>query len=175
MKPGEVSETKRCSGCHGDKPLAAFSRDVQKQDGPCSRCKECNRQDTQRYRDTRREEIRARERSRYAVDVEKQRERGRKYYARHPERALAQVHARRARLRSADGVHTAKHIQAQYERQNGRCFYCDCGLGAEYHRDHVIPLLLGGSNGPENLVVACPRCNRAKGAKHPVDFCGRLL
>jgi 5-methylcytosine-specific restriction endonuclease McrA len=35
--------------------------------------------------------------------------------------------------------------------------------------------VLGGSNGPENIVIACPHCNQSKNAKHPMDFCGRLL
>lgn len=73
------------------------------------------------------------------------------------------------------GTHTAKDVAAQYERQQGKCFYCDQEVGDRYHVDHVVPLLLGGSNGPENLVIACPECNIRKSAKHPMDFCGRLL
>ena len=47
-------------------------------------------------------------------------------------------------------------------------------VGGDYHVDHVIPLILGGSNGPENLVIACPRCNLSKGAKMPHEFSERL-
>lgn len=31
--------------------------------------------------------------------------------------------------------------------------------------DHVVPESLGGTSDPENLVLACQRCNRSKGAK----------
>jgi len=42
------------------------------------------------------------------------------------------------------------------------CVYC----GDEaYTVDHVIPIELGGTDHPENLVAACLRCNSALGAK----------
>lgn len=87
----------------------------------------------------------------------------------------AQADRRRAAKAKADGSHTAVDIRCQYARQGGRCFYCGARVGDDYHVDHVIPLSRGGSDGPENLVVACPFCNVSKGAKHPMDFCGRLL
>jgi 5-methylcytosine-specific restriction endonuclease McrA len=39
----------------------------------------------------------------------------------------------------------------------------------------VVPLVLGGGNGPENIVVCCPNCNLKKHSKHPMEFCGRML
>ena len=82
---------------------------------------------------------------------------------------------RRAKKIGNGGVHTAADIKAQYDRQRGKCFYCGRDVGDNYHVDHVVPLALGGSNGPENLVIACPECNGKKRAKHPMDFCGRLF
>jgi hypothetical protein len=42
------------------------------------------------------------------------------------------------------------------------CVYC----GDEaYTVDHVIPIELGGTDDPKNLVAACSRCNYAFGAK----------
>lgn len=32
--------------------------------------------------------------------------------------------------------------------------------------DHVHPESLGGTSEPQNLVLACRRCNRSKGARH---------
>lgn len=40
--------------------------------------------------------------------------------------------------------------------------------------DHVVPLIKGGGNGPENIVVACATCNLKKGAKLPHEFSERL-
>lgn len=47
-------------------------------------------------------------------------------------------------------------------------------VGSEYHVDHVIPLVQGGSNGPENLVISCPLCNVSKGGRLPQEFGNRL-
>jgi 5-methylcytosine-specific restriction endonuclease McrA len=82
---------------------------------------------------------------------------------------------RRARKKGAEGTHTTDDIKAQYDRQKGKCFYCKKKVGIDYHVDHVVPLSLGGSNGPENLVIACPSCNCRKSNKHPMDFGGRML
>lgn len=75
---------------------------------------------------------------------------------------------------SATGVHTGDDIAAQYLRQRGRCYWCGERVSKSYHVDHVIPLAKGGSNGPENLVIACPECNRRKCAKMPHEFSDRL-
>ena len=91
------------------------------------------------------------------------------------DRRRAQLRAYRARKSGNGGAHTADDVRAQYERQHGRCYWCSGEVGNTYHVDHVVPLSLGGSNGPENLVVACPFCNDSKGAKHPMDWAGMLL
>lgn len=93
----------------------------------------------------------------------------------HPQEKLALARRRRARQLGNGGSHTAADIRAQYERQRGRCFYCREKVGKAFHVDHVLPIALGGSDGPENLVVACPSCNRHKSAMHPMDWAGVLL
>ena len=96
------------------------------------------------------------------------------HYASHIEESRARCHNRRARLLSAPGTHTAADVAAQYLRQHGRCYWCGERVGKEYHRDHVFPVTKGGSNGRENLVIACPTCNLSKGAKLPHEFSDRL-
>lgn len=91
------------------------------------------------------------------------------------EKVLAYSRNRRAREYRAAGSHGPEDVAQQYGRQGGKCYYCGEGVGEQYHVDHIVPLLLGGSNGPENIVIACPWCNRSKGARHPMEFCGRLL
>ena len=109
-----------------------------------------------------------------AKNPEKHRLRRLAYKREHPEEHRAYTLNRQARKAGNGGGHTGEDVRAQLERQGGRCFYCRKKVDA-YHEDHVIPLAKGGSNGPENLVIACPTCNLRKGAKHPMDFCGRLL
>lgn len=92
-------------------------------------------------------------------------------------RAKFARHARRARIRSAKGNFTIKDVEAQFARQKGKCYYCGSKVGDTYHVDHIVPLSRGGSNGPENIVIACPPCNLSKGNKLPHEWSqgGRLL
>ncbi len=86
------------------------------------------------------------------------------YCRTHPEWVRANNYRRRALKRNNGGSHTVQDIRKQYANQKGKCYYCKKKVGTAYHVDHVIPLSRGGSNGPENLVVACPTCNLRKNA-----------
>ena len=122
-------------------------------------------------------------RSWHVANRERVIERQRRYFADHPEVHRANRSNRRARIRGNGGTHTAADIAAQRKRQKGVCFWrateeCQARggkLGRRWHVDHVVPLALGGSNGPENLVIACPTCNCSKGHSHPMDWAGRML
>lgn len=47
-----------------------------------------------------------------------------------------------------------------YARCNGRCWYCNSTISQEEATlEHLIPRADGGSNLPDNLVVACKNCN----------------
>ncbi len=94
-----------------------------------------------------------------------------------PELERVYRHARRARLRNAQGSHTAQDIQEQHKRQKGKCYWCGSKLPKRYHIDHVIPLSRGGSNDASNLVIACQKCNLSKHDRLPHEWPrgGRLL
>lgn len=94
-----------------------------------------------------------------------------------PEKRKEHKSRRRWLKKNATGSHTADDIKAQHKRQKGRCYYCSCKVGKSYHVDHVIPLTRGGSNGPENIVIACQFCNISKKDKMPHEWKGtnRLL
>ena len=89
-----------------------------------------------------------------------------------PDRVRAASLNYKARKANADGSHTAEDVRNQYKHQKGRCYWCNKPVGDTYHVDHVIPLDKGGSNGPENLVIACPVCNLSKGSKLPHEWDG---
>lgn len=97
------------------------------------------------------------------------------YKATHREQEATHSRNRRARIRGNGGVHTTADIAAQRTRQKGKCFWCGEKVGRHYHVDHVMPIILGGSNGTENLVISCAFCNDSKGSKHPMDFAGVML
>jgi len=90
----------------------------------------------------------------------------------HPEYARTHAARRRARQRLVGGSYTSADVKRQYTAQKGRCYWCGKKVGDTYHVDHVIPLDKGGSNGPENIVIACPFCNDSKGAKLPHEWEG---
>lgn len=69
---------------------------------------------------------------------------------------------RRANKLDASGSHTPEDIQAQYDNQDSRCYWCSNAVHDTYHADHVTPLSRGGSDNPDNIVIACPSCNGSK-------------
>jgi hypothetical protein len=92
-----------------------------------------------------------------------------------PEYGRARTARRRARVLNAEGTHTKADIQAQYQSQKGLCWHCSKLVGDDYHVDHLVPLVRGGSNGPRNIVISCPICNFSKGSKLPYEWNGRLF
>jgi 5-methylcytosine-specific restriction endonuclease McrA len=119
-------------------------------------------------------QVAARKRAYQAAHPEKNRACKRAYRAVHADEMRAWGRNRRARQRNAPGSHTAADVVAQYLRQHGCCYWCAAKVGKGYHVDHVIPLAKGGSNGSDNLVIACPSCNRKKSDKLPQEFALRL-
>ncbi len=68
------------------------------------------------------------------------------------------------------------------QRDNYTCRYCgakgpEAGGTATLEIDHKLPVSLGGTNDPLNLVTSCRDCNRGKGAERidPEDDPGRTL
>jgi 5-methylcytosine-specific restriction endonuclease McrA len=89
--------------------------------------------------------------------------------AKNPEAAAAARDKRRARDAGAAGFYSADDVRALLKTQGRVCFYCPAAL-KKFHVDHFIPLARGGSNWPENLRLACERCNTSKGAKMPWEW-----
>jgi len=127
------------------------------------------------YQAAHRDQKRAYSRASYRRHKEQKMAWRREYRRLHPEMARAEVRCRQARKRGAEGRYGPDDILAQGVAQHGKCYWCQAGLGEKYHVDHVIPIALGGSNWPSNLVVACVACNCSKGAKHPMDFAGVMF
>lgn len=62
-----------------------------------------------------------------------------------------------------------------FERSGGCCHYCRCPLelAGVWHVEHQMPLALGGSDAPGNLVAACAPCNLAKTDRTAIEFMAR--
>ena len=83
---------------------------------------------------------------------------------------------RKQQTKENGGTHTRKQIAELYRSQKGACHYCSCKLskkkdsGSYPHVDHYVSIIEGGSDDISNLVIACQRCNRAKGWRNGADF-----
>lgn len=78
-----------------------------------------------------------------------------------------------ARKRQAEGTFSAQDIQDILTRQDWKCLYCGEDLHEGYHVDHVVALVKGGSNWPNNLACACPSCNTSKRDRDVVEWLSR--
>lgn len=91
----------------------------------------------------------------------------------------ANLHNRKAKKRGNGGTHTGKEAEDLLIKQKYICVYCPQKLKENNrHKDHIIPLALGGTNNIDNIQWLCPKCNLSKGAKHPIDWAqeqGKLL
>lgn len=90
----------------------------------------------------------------------------------------ARAQTRRSRKKGSTGSFTAAQVRALYARQRGCCAWCAASLAGGFHRDHRVPLALGGANDISNIDLLCSACNLRKGAKDPIAWAaenGRLL
>jgi len=55
-----------------------------------------------------------------------------------------------------------------FRRDRYSCAYCGAHV-SQPTVDHVVPRHRGGAHSWENLVTACPRCNRIKGGRTPEE------
>jgi HD-GYP domain-containing protein (c-di-GMP phosphodiesterase class II) len=110
-----------------------------------------------------REKVNAQARERYKNNPEKKRRGGKEWRLAHPDSVKYNRKIRRDRKRNAIGYYRAADIRLLYKTQNGKCWWCNEKLPEHYHIDHRVPLSKSGTNWPENLCLACPKCNRSKG------------
>lgn len=91
---------------------------------------------------------------------------------RNKEAVSAYSRNRRSAVRSSEGTHTADDVRQLLAMQQFCCAVCKKKLN-QYHVDHVVPLISGGSNDKLNLQVLCPTCNNQKHVADPIDFMQR--
>lgn len=121
------------------------------------------------YRATRREELAAKQRARYAaLDKDHHQALAAAWRERNPERAkavrFANTSNRRAREQGADGKLYARRDLVGPLALPGPCAYCASPADTW---DHYNALCHGGPNTPANLRLVCTPCNRAKARRTP--------
>lgn len=161
-KYGTVPTHKICTICNITKPFEEFCKSKNSIGGRSRMCKMCDVKRRTEWRKNNPEEAKHRDQE------------ARK---RNPQKARRTTQIRRARKRNADGTYSQFDIERKYKAQKAKCYYCGISIKDGYHIDHVVPLSRGGSNWPDNLVLACPSCNNRKHNKLPHEWTegGRLL
>ena len=111
--------------------------------------------------------------------IQRRKEYKKRHLKEHPELYRQNRRNRKARVKGAQGKHTASDIKAIFQRQKGICATPNCGASLHrsgkniMHVDHIMPLVLGGSNDAFNIQLLCPPCNLIKAAKHPDEWAKR--
>lgn len=148
-------------------------------------CKMCNRATNAAWRTANPEKCKARSAKHRASNPEKTRARSAAWRAENPTNVKVNFSAwvkknpeamrvheqnRRAREIASGGKLSRGLSKKLYALQKGKCACCKQPLGAGYHLDHIMPLVLGGTNTDNNIQLLRQRCNNQKHAKHPIDF-----
>ena len=142
--------TKRCCQCKKEKALSDFGVDKSRKDGVNPRCKSCARDRMKTHRNDH-PDLRERERK-YAKD----------YREHHPGYNRKNFALYRANKNNCLGRLSAEEIYACLDFFDHKCAYSGVDLPENYHLDHVVPLISGGSNTIHNIVPCCPKINLSK-------------
>lgn len=160
-----TASEKKCSACQHIKPASDFYADARASTGLMSRCKACHLQTAAAYRlrhpevgkvyrEANRDSISARKRAHTKAHPEQAVERLRRWRARHHDEARRQENVARKLLRN-------KALRTSIlARDEHRCLCC--GVVEDLCVDHIVPILQGGTNDPDNLQTLCRPCNTRK-------------
>lgn len=161
---------KACSKCGVFKDVDAFHKSSKARDGLQSQCKDCAANSTKEWQRSNPNKSRTMATNWKQNNSERVKEYYSKWSKENPEKVVAKQHRRRALKHNNGGTHTGQDIINLYIAQGGCCHYCGKDISNGYHVEHKQPLSRGGSNGPENLALACPKCNLLKGNRTDVEF-----
>lgn len=187
---------KICSKCKESKPITEFSKHSCSRDGLESSCKKCGKdyriknaiaiktysanyraKNTEKiaaiqnkYRSENPEKIKIANEKHRNANKDKTAARSAAWEKANPEARRINKLNRRAKERAAGGKLSKDIAKRLFKLQRGKCPCCKKSLGDNYHRDHKMPLALGGANEDWNIQLLCPSCNLSKQAKHPIEF-----
>lgn len=172
---------KPCTSCRDVKPATSefFAKKPGCRGGLSSRCKNCDNAYRRAWKKANPEKTAQYQTVSAARNIQSRKESKRAWKLRNAdvvrEQKRLSQRRRRARRKNANGSHTIADVRLQYKSQMGQCWWCGVLVGEKYEVDHRIPLAAGGDDGPANICVACPSCNRLKTNKMPWEWNGRLL
>lgn len=81
----------------------------------------------------------------------------------------------RAQAQGAAGHLAPQALQDRIFQCAGVCEWCGRSIvGQPFEIDHIVSLMRGGDNTPQNLAIACPDCNRRKSHLHAARFAQQI-
>lgn len=192
-------DVKTCNKCSQSKPLEEFSKHSGRRDGLQSMCKACFSLNNAAIYAENREKVKARVAAYQSANADKVKSYMAEWYAKNGEKIMAyrasrspayrekarlratawsaanperrRIHEHNRRAKELSGGKLSHDIAAKLIKlQRGKCACCGEPLGDDYHRDHIMPLALGGTNTDDNIQLLRATCNLQKNAKHPVEF-----
>jgi len=108
---------------------------------------------------------------RRAKDPEKCRRESREWFAKNKDKRSAYQQNRKAKMLGNGGKLSSGIKEKLMALQKGKCSVCGADLNlCVVHKDHIVPLSLGGENIDSNIQLLCQPCNQTKHSKHPIDF-----
>ena len=157
-KERPLTGKKTCGKCGHEKEYGEFyaDRTGRAVGGVGSACKECH---SKRGLDP---VVRERERQAQALWRERNRE---SYNAYQRKKVLDRWH----RQRSLPSTLTDEEWSYCLEWFGHACVYCGQVPKETMHRDHFVPVAMGGGYVADNMVPACKRCNSRKKDRDPFD------
>jgi hypothetical protein len=175
--------TKQCTTCKQTLGVEAFSKNKNKADGLCIRCKACAKKNyetnkktavawSKKYYEVTREKQLAYQKGRYKANKAHITAQKKEYRLANPDKINAKTAKRRATKLQATPKWLTKRDFALMESYYVKAKLLELETGVKYHVDHIIPLnhsQVCGLHAPTNLQVITAEENLVKGNTFVVE------
>ena len=171
---------KFCQKCNRNRLTVDFYRCTARKDGLQSHCIECSKGAFNKWASENKKHLREKGRNREYVYYESNREWHQREYLKNKEKilkrnkvwakanplkvrqlSLAGTNRRKARELFAEGSHTEEEWHLLVEECNWKCVCCGA-IDKPLTKDHIVPLIKGGSDYINNIQPLCRKCNSSK-------------